>query len=49
MDKCFEIIAQGSGQDFDPLIAEIFVEIRDKVEAAHAGFVGTDDDVHKLF
>lgn len=49
MDKCFEIIAQGSGQDFDPLIAEIFVEIRDKVEEAHAGFVGTDDDVHKLF
>ena len=50
MDKCFEIIAQGSGQDFDPLIAELFVEIRDKVEAAHADLAGSsDDDVHKLF
>lgn len=35
LDKCFGIIEQGSGQDFDPLIAEIFLEIRDKVEAVH--------------
>ncbi len=35
MDKCFEIIAQGSGQDFDPIIAEVFIEARPKVEAIH--------------
>lgn len=35
MDKCFEIIQEGSGQDFDPVIAEIFIDIRDKVEAIH--------------
>lgn len=35
MDKCFEIIAQGSGQDFDPIIAEVFIEAREKVEAIH--------------
>lgn len=38
LDKCFDIIEQGSGQDFDPLIAEIFLDIRDKVEAVHADF-----------
>lgn len=36
MDKCFEIIEQGSGQDFDPLIAEIFLDIRSKVEEVHS-------------
>ena len=35
MDKCFGIIQEGSGQDFDPVIAEIFLDIRDKVEAIH--------------
>ena len=38
MDKCFEIIAQGSGQDFDPIIAEVFIEARPKVEAIHKEF-----------
>lgn len=38
LDKCFEIIANGSGQDFDPLIVEIFLDIRDKVEKAHEDF-----------
>lgn len=38
MDKCFEIIEQGSGQDFDPLIAEIFLDIREKVESVHKEF-----------
>lgn len=42
MDKCFEIIAQGSGQDFDPLIAEIFLDIRDQVEAVHKEFVDVE-------
>lgn len=35
LDKCFEIIAEGSGKAFDPLIAEIFLDIKDKVEAVH--------------
>ena len=35
MDKCFEIIRSGCGQDFDPVIAEVFLDIRDKVEAIH--------------
>lgn len=38
MDKCFEIIESGSGQDFDPLIAEIFIEISDEVEKVHSDF-----------
>ncbi len=27
----FAIIHEGSGQDFDPVIAEVFLDIRDKV------------------
>ncbi|MGN1416865.1 MAG: HD-GYP domain-containing protein [Oscillospiraceae bacterium] len=38
LDKCFDIIRQGSGQDFDPLIAETFLDIRDRVEEVHAEF-----------
>ena len=36
LDKCFEIIAEGSGTDFDPQIAEIFLKARTKVEEIHA-------------
>lgn len=35
MDKCFSIIQEGSGTDFDPVIADLFIEIRDKVEKIH--------------
>ncbi|MGN0578227.1 MAG: HD-GYP domain-containing protein, partial [Ruminiclostridium sp.] len=28
LDRCFDIIREGSGRDFDPLIAEIFLDIR---------------------
>lgn len=35
MDKCFEIIQEGSGQDFDPLLVEVFLDIREKVEEVH--------------
>lgn len=41
MDKCFAIIKEGSGTDFDPVIADLFVEIRDKVEEIHHGVNGT--------
>ena len=37
MDKCFAIIREGSGTDFDPVIADLFVQIRDKVEEIHHG------------
>lgn len=40
MDKCFAIIREGSGTDFDPVIADLFVEIRDKVEKIHHGVNG---------
>ena len=35
LDKCFRIIEEGSGQDFNPIIAEVFLDMRDKVEAIH--------------
>ena len=38
LDRCFSIIREGSGRDFDPLIAEIFLDIRDKVEQVHSEF-----------
>lgn len=36
IDKCFEIIAAGSGTDFDPVIADTFLAIREKVEQIHS-------------
>lgn len=38
LDRCFGIIREGSGRDFDPLIAEIFLDIREKVEKVHSEF-----------
>ena len=38
LEECFGIIEQGKGQDFDPLLAEIFLNIRDKVEEVHREF-----------
>lgn len=38
MDKCFAIIEEGSGQDFDPILADVFLDIRDKVEEIHREF-----------
>ena len=38
LDKCFEIIKEGSGQDFDPLLAEIFLDIRPRVEEVYTSF-----------
>ena len=37
LDKCFEIIQEGSGQDFDPMLVEVFLDIREKVEDVHRG------------
>jgi len=35
MDKCFKIIEEGSGESFDPILAEVFVSIRENVEWVH--------------
>ena len=37
-DKCFAIIEEGSGQDFDPVLVEVFLDSRDKVEQIHREF-----------
>jgi HD-GYP domain-containing protein (c-di-GMP phosphodiesterase class II) len=39
LDKCFDIIKEGSGRDFDPTIAGVFLDIRDKVEQVHNEFL----------
>lgn len=31
LDTCFDIIFEGSGRDFDPVLAEVFLDIKDKV------------------
>lgn len=38
LDQCFSIIEEGCGQDFDPLIAEAFLDCREKVEQVHKEF-----------
>lgn len=38
IDECFKIIEDGRGENFDPLIADIFLDIRDKVIAVHEEF-----------
>lgn len=35
MDKCFDIILEGSGQDFEPILVEVFLDIREEVENVH--------------
>lgn len=32
LDQCFEIIKNGRGTDFDPLLVDVFIDIRQKVE-----------------
>lgn len=31
LEQCFQIIAEGSGQDFDTIIAEIFLDMIEKI------------------
>ena len=35
LDKCFDIILEGSGQDFEPILVEVFLDIREEVEKIH--------------
>ena len=37
LEECFEIIRQGIGQDFDPVLAEIFLDLRDEVQKSKEG------------
>ena len=32
LDACFKIIQEGKGEDFDPIIAQVFLDMRSKVE-----------------
>lgn len=32
LEECFSIIEQGSGQDFDPVIAEVFLDMREEIQ-----------------
>lgn len=32
LEKCFEIISEGSNHDFEPVIADVFLDSREKVE-----------------
>ncbi len=34
IEKCFSIISEGIGKDFDPVVAEMFLEIRDEIISA---------------
>ncbi|MBO4980390.1 MAG: HD domain-containing protein [Lachnospiraceae bacterium] len=38
LETCFSIIGEGIGQDFDPVIAQTFLDIREKVEKVHREF-----------
>ncbi len=35
LDECFDIILEGSGQDFEPMLVEVFMDIRKDVEKVH--------------
>lgn len=35
LDECFEIIANGAGLDFDPLLTEVFLDLKDQVIEIH--------------
>lgn len=38
LEECFEIIARGSGQDFDPVVAEAFLSVKEKIVDVHHNF-----------
>ncbi|MBE5875462.1 MAG: hypothetical protein E7290_01090, partial [Lachnospiraceae bacterium] len=35
LEQCFQIIENGRGTDFDPLLTDIFLDIKDKVVQVH--------------
>ena len=46
LQKCFEIIEEGSGQDFEPILVDVFLDIREQVEQVHHQI--NDKNGHKL-
>lgn len=49
MEKCFEIISEGSGRDFDPILAEAFLNIREIViEARENSMVIVNNSAGKV-
>ena len=42
LEQCFGIIENGKGQDFEPVIVDAFMNIRDKVEKVHNEFQKRD-------
>jgi len=47
LEQCFEIIEEGSGQIFEPLMVEVFLDIRDKVELVHNQINVSEDEEAK--
>lgn len=45
LNKCFKIIEEGSGQHFDPMLVEVFLDIKDKVEKVHSEINGELQEV----
>lgn len=35
LEQCFNIILEGSGKDFEPILVEVFLEIKDKVKEVY--------------
>lgn len=35
LEECYRIIEEGSGQDFDPIIVEVFLDIKEKIEEVY--------------
>lgn len=44
MDKCFGIIESGRGTDFDPVVTDAFLAIRDKIEMIHSEFLHSETE-----
>ena len=42
LDKCFEIIEEGSGQSFEPILVEVFLDIREDIERIHGEINNTN-------
>ena len=39
LDQCFSIIEEGRGRDFEPVLVDVFLSVRDKVEQLHDSVV----------
>ena len=44
LERCFRIITEGSGRDFDPVIAGVFLDMKDKVRRVYEDQTQTEGD-----